>query len=80
MVVHTTHVPVKTVFVRYLSKNMFLPEADSGMPMTNSQSTSPMCRAAAPTRYIMRLSTLKSCAVLAAEPKAMPRSRCLYDP
>jgi len=30
-----------------------------------------------PTRYIMRLSTFSMLAVLAAEPKAMPKSRSL---
>ena len=57
---------------------MFLPFAESGIPMITVASGSMLSLfAAVPMRYIILLSTLSMLAVFAAEPKAMPRSRDL---
>lgn len=58
----------------FLSKYIFFPVADRGIPMTRSQSQRPIFRATAPMRYIILLSTLSKPAVLTAEPRAMPMS------
>jgi len=57
---------------------MFLPFAERGIPMITLASGSRFSLfAAAPTLYMILLSTLRMSAILAAEPRAIPRSRIL---
>lgn len=57
---------------------MLFPFAEIGIPIIMVASGRSLSRfAAAPIRYIMRLSTFSMLAVLAAEPNAMPKSRSL---
>ncbi len=65
---------VKFVYHLSLSKNIFLPVAESGIPMTKSQSTIFALRAATPILYIILLSTFSMLSVFTAEPSAIPIS------
>lgn len=57
---------------------MFLPLAESGIPMATVASGIRFSfNAAVPIRYIILLSMLSRLAVFTAEPKAIPRSKAL---
>src|SRR3990167_17623 len=61
----------------FLSKYIFLPVTERGIPIHMSQLQKPAFLATTPARYIILLSILWILRVFAAEPTAMPRSCCL---
>ena len=57
-----------------LSKNIFLPEIEIGIPSHKTSSVYPISDAVFPTEYIIRQSTISAAAEVTAEDTAIPRS------
>jgi hypothetical protein len=69
-----------TTYLSFLSKKIFFPDAERGMPYATVQSPrSPRARAVTPAEYITRLSTLWRDAVFTAEPLKNLKHIYQYD-